>query len=79
MILKRTIRYVSYFLALLSTSALVGSCGDDEDDDLCYKCTYDGDSETLCYSDYKDDYTKEEFKEQIEFIETYFDINCTKK
>lgn len=78
MMLKRTIRYVSYFLALFSTSAVVGACGDD-DDDLCYKCTYGGDSETLCFSDYKDDYTKAEFNEIIDYIEDYIGANCKKK
>lgn len=78
MILKRTIRYVSYFLALFSTSAVVGACGDDDDGDLCYKCTYGGDSETFCFSDYKDDYTKEEFKDQIAYFEDY-GADCKKK
>ena len=81
MIIKRTIRYASYLLAFFGLSTL-GACKDDEPKDLCYEC--DGDvygtpiDETLCYADYKDDYSKEEFTEMIEILNDY-GASCSKK
>jgi len=78
MILKKTIRFASFAMVFLGLGGVSASCSDDEED-LCYKCTYGGDSETLCYDDYKDDYTKAEFKEIIATFEDYFGDICKKK
>lgn len=82
MIIKRTIRYMSIAIAFLGLSSLE-ACKDDEPSDLCYKCDgedYYGDpiDETYCFSDYKDDYTKEQFIAFIEFGNSY-GASCEKK
>lgn len=84
MIIKRTIRYASYVLALFGVSA-AQSCSDDEKD-LCYKCTYtyEGDpiSFTVCFEDFKDEYegaTKADFQEFITTFEDDYNADCNKK
>jgi hypothetical protein len=69
MLLKRTIRFVSVVLAFFGFVAVEG-CGKDDDDDLCYVCTYTDYGQTYkdtyCFSDYKDYLTREEFKSYYE-------------
>lgn len=81
--IKRLIRLTSYGLVLLGFGASGTSCGGDDESDLCYECegyifgaTVD---ETYCFSDYKDDYTKEEFMEMVEYFENYDSGNDCKK
>jgi len=79
--MKKAIRYASYVLAILGLSS-AEACKDDEGD-LCYACDgedYNGDpiDETFCFSDYKDDYTKEEFIDYIESLNVA-GYSCSKK
>ncbi len=82
MIIKKAIRYASYLLVFFGLTS-IEACKDDDDGDLCYKCDgedYNGDpiNETYCFSDYKDDYTKAEFNELIEYMNDY-GASCSKK
>ncbi len=91
MILKKTIRFVSYVLAFLGLGS-AQSCKDDEPSgELCYRCTwtdtYDGDtysySDTFCFEDaqnYYPELTKTEFTQYIDYFESqYDDAVCKKK
>lgn len=65
--IQKTIRFASYLLVLFGFGVAEG-CSDDDDDkkeeDVCYRCFNATYSDNLCYSDFKDDYTLEEFEEQ---------------
>jgi hypothetical protein len=67
--------FFGYALGLLVITS-IGSC--EEDEGYCFKCKDEFETETLCYSDYKDDYTKEEFKEMVFNLED-FGFKCRRE
>jgi hypothetical protein len=90
MILKKTIRFVSYALAFLGLGSVQSCKDDDPSGELCYRCTwtdtYDGDtynySDTFCFEDaqaYNPDLTKAEFEAYITLFKGEYDADCDKK
>jgi len=82
MMMRKTIRFVSYALTFLGLGAVQVSCSSNGDEaDLCYKCTYDGDNYTVCFDDYKDEYggSQNDFEDWIDSYWRADGYTCTKK
>jgi hypothetical protein len=65
---NKVVLFFGYIIAIF-VLASIESCSEEEG--YCYRCSDEFETETLCYSDYKDDYTKEEFKEMVFNLEDF--------
>jgi hypothetical protein len=67
--MKKAIISVMRFTFTVAVAALVVSC--EEDVGYCFKCKDEFATETFCYEDFKEDYTKEEFKQMVFNLEDF--------
>jgi hypothetical protein len=68
--MKRKILITLLYFSILSFTVSTISCND-EDEDYCFKCKDEFETQTFCYKDFKDDYTKEEFKDMVFNLEAF--------
>lgn len=66
--IRKTFRYAICLLVSLGFSFM--SCDDyEEEEDLCYECKRIDATQDVCYSDYEDYMSMEEFKDHVENFE----------
>lgn len=70
---NKSILFLGYIFFLLVSFI---SC--EEEESYCFKCQDQFATETFCYKDFKDDYSREEFKEMVFNLEA-FGFTCKRE